>query len=129
MSIRIPAAEIEANCKQHGLALKLYVVITSPAPGGDLGASRKDHLAHQKALERAGVLFGAGPLLTADGLYGEGEGMIIIRASSVDEALRIAESDPMHKSGARTFTLRPWILNEGALDVRLHLSDQSAAVR
>ena len=36
------------------------------------------------------------------------------------EARRIAESDPMHQAGARRFTLRPWLLNEGTVTVKIN---------
>ena len=38
--------------------------------------------------------------------------MVIIRAGSLAEAKEIAASDPMHASGARSYTVRPWLVNE-----------------
>ena len=35
---------------------------------------------------------------------------------------RLAEADPMHARGARHFTVRPWLLNEGTFSVRLFYS-------
>lgn len=32
------------------------------------------------------------------------------------------EADPMHACGARRFTVRPWLLNEGTFSVRLFYS-------
>ncbi len=49
--------------------------------------------------------------------------MVIVRAGSLAEARKIAEADPMHARGARTFRIRPWLLNEGSLTVRLTYSD------
>ncbi|MFQ5911558.1 MAG: YciI family protein [Nitrospinota bacterium] len=49
--------------------------------------------------------------------------MVIIRAGSLAEAKEIAASDPMHKSGARSFTVRPWLMNEGAVTIKLSFSD------
>ncbi len=49
--------------------------------------------------------------------------MFIIRAKTLAEAKTIAASDPMHMAGARSFRVRPWLLNEGALFMRLSLSD------
>ena len=34
-----------------------------------------------------------------------------------------AENDPMHKSGARKFRVRPWLINEGSVTVRINFSD------
>jgi uncharacterized protein len=93
------------------LQKQLYVVFTRP------------HLEFQVDLERRGIMFGAGPFWTDDGDRWEGEGMVIIRAGSLDEARAIAASDPMHSSGARTFTVRPWLLNEGTVTVKITYSD------
>ena len=56
---------------------------------------------------------------TFDGI---GEGMVIIRANSLSEAKEIAATDPMHKSGARSFTVRPWLLNEGTINLSINYS-------
>jgi len=79
-------------------------------------------------LEREGTMFAAGPLWTDDEQHWRGEGMVIVRASSVEEARSIAERDPMHRSGARSFHIRPWMINEGNLSVRLNFSSQSFEV-
>jgi uncharacterized protein YciI len=54
-----------------------------------------------------------------------GMGLIIIRAGSAEEAKRIADSDPMHASGVRTYTLYQWSLNEGRLNISIDFSDRS----
>ena len=51
--------------------------------------------------------------------------MVIIRAGSLAEAKEIAASDPMHSSGARDFTVRPWLMNEGTVTVKIRYSDGS----
>ena len=48
--------------------------------------------------------------------------MVIIKASSLAEAKEIAVTDPMHRSGARSFTVRPWLLNEGAINLSISYS-------
>jgi len=45
----------------------------------------------------------------------QGMGLIIYRSPSFDAARAIAEVGPMHASGARSFTLRKWMINEGNL--------------
>ena len=35
---------------------------------------------------------------------------------------KIAATDPMHKSGARSFTVRPWLLNEGTINLAINYS-------
>jgi uncharacterized protein len=45
--------------------------------------------------------------------------MVVVRAASLLEAETIATEDPMHKSGARSYRVRPWIVNESTILVRL----------
>lgn len=52
-------------------------------------------------------------------------GLIIIRASSSDEGRRIADRDPMHAAGVRTYTLYQWSMNEGRLSITLDFSDRT----
>jgi hypothetical protein len=51
--------------------------------------------------------------------------LIIIRAQDETEARRITDADPMHASGARTYELYAWSLNEGRIDIKLNFSDQT----
>ncbi len=87
----------------------------------------KSHLAHQVEIEKKGILFAAGPMY-AEGGEVPRAGMIIIRAESFQEAERIAQSDPMHKSGARTFAIDKWVVNEGGFNLRVTYSDQKAEI-
>jgi len=64
----------------------------------------------------------AGPVPDATGEEMQGQDMIVYRAASVEEARAIAEADPMHVSGARSFTLRKWLVNEGSLTISVGLS-------
>ncbi len=127
MQMQMTASEIEEFSRSKGFpALRLYVILTEPVNGLEaVQAASDDHLAHQVALEREGVLFAAGPLLTEDGVSCLGEGMIIVRAGSLAEARAIADRDPMHLTGARTYRIRPWLVNEGSLSIRLNMSDQT----
>ena len=109
-----------AGCLQK----QMYVYFTTPANGlGPVMENLEEHLKFQVELEQKGVMFGAGPFWTDDEQRWEGEGMIIIRAESLAEAREIAASDPMHASGARTFTIRPWLMNEGAVTMKVTYSD------
>ena len=84
------------------------------------------HLAHQVDLEKRGIMFGAGPLYKESATGGPPmAGMIIIRAESFEQAKEIADSDPMHANGIRTYTVRQWSLNEGTFNVRVNFSDTS----
>lgn len=119
----IPAADILKACKGM-LRKQLYAVFTKPTRGMEpVMAAIEEHLKFQIELERRGIMFGAGPFWNDAEDAWEGEGMVIIRAASLAEAKAIAASDPMHKCGARSFTVRPWLLNEGTLTVKLTYSD------
>ena len=102
------------------LQMQLYAVFTRPTDGlGPVMEHIEEHLAFQCELERKGIMFGAGPFWADNEEDWHGEGMVIIRAASLADARAIAESDPMHSS----FTVRPWLLNEGGLTVRVTYSD------
>ncbi len=122
--------EIVERCETMGmLAKKLFVVFTSPAEGlGPVMENLEEHLAYQHEIEQNGTMFAAGPFATDDESLWQGEGMVIIRADSLAEAEQVAANDPMHKSGARTYRVRPWLMNEGSFTVRVTYSDQKHAV-
>lgn len=106
------------------LAKQLYVVLTKPVSGLDaVRENLAEHLAYQLELERKNIMFAAGPFADDNAQEWEGEGMVIIRADSLDQARQIAEADPMHKSGAREFRLRPWLLNEGSITINVTYSN------
>lgn len=109
------------------LNLELYVyetVLVSPEKAKE---QFNAHLDYQVHLEKSGVLYGAGPLY--DGDTGRpSAGLVIVRAASMEDAKAIADADPMHSTGARTYTMRRWKLNEGAINVTLNFSDQSATI-
>ncbi|QUQ68871.1 YciI family protein [Kutzneria sp. CA-103260] len=110
--------------RQHDLLAKqLYVIISEPTDGiGPVLDNLDDHVAYQTRLEQDGVMFGAGPLADEAERAWLGAGIFIYRAESRSEAVKLAESDPMHARGARTFTVRLWLLNEGTYSVQLFYS-------
>ena len=108
----------------------LFVVLTTPANGmGPVMDNLGPHLEYQQKIERDGIMFGAGPFWLDDETTWNGEGMVIIRAQNLAHAREIAANDPMHASGARTFTVRPWLLNEGSYTVTMTYSNGKIAVR
>lgn len=124
----MPAWEdYKAEAKSRGaLAFELYMVLSTPA--GDPAKVREtlpDHLAYQAKQEARGALFLAGPVSDDSGALMEGVGLIIYKAASLDEARGLAEADPMHANGARTFVLRRWLINEGSMTLSIGLSAQS----
>lgn len=111
------------------LRMPLFVVFTKPVDGMEaVMANLTAHLDYQVRLEQDGIMLGAGPFFSDDGGTWHGEGMVIVRASDLAEATRIAEADPMHASGARRFRIRPWLLNEGGMTIRVGFSDGSARI-
>ena len=106
------------------LQKQLYVIHTKPTNGlGPVMENIGPHLEFQVKIEQDGVMFAAGPFWADDEETWEGEGMVIIRADSLAHAREIAGSDPMHTSGARSFTVRPWLVNEGGFSLRVTFSD------
>jgi len=120
----VPAQDIIAESKKRGyLAKQFYMVSTRPANGiGPVMDNLGPHLAFQEKLEREGIMFAAGPNWTDDEQAWEGDGTVVIRAESLAAAKEIAAGDPMHSSGARTFTVRPWFINEGSLGIELEFA-------
>ncbi len=66
-----------------------------------------DHLAYLQQLDAAGILVLSGPFTDRTG------GMIVVRATSLDEARRIAEADPLVARGVDQYELREWRLTGG----------------
>jgi uncharacterized protein len=83
-------------------------------------------LAHYQwiiGLEKMGLVLASGPLFEADG--GPGVGMTVFRAANFEEATALAQGDPFCESGAATFEIMRWQLNEGRIHVSIDLSDQT----
>ena len=121
-----PMAEVRRMTARM-LGKTLYVVHTVPAaPAEQIAGLLPAHLEHQIRLEKAGIMFGAGPMANEDG--SPGGGLIIIRADSFAAARAIVDEDPMHKSGLRTYTIRRWTVNEGSYTVKVNYSDQSVSI-
>jgi len=127
----MPAWEEYKNiARQRGdLAHELYVVLSEPAAEPvQIKEQLPGHLAYQAEQEKAGNLFMAGPMSDLSGDLMEGVGMIIYRADSLEAARKIAENDPMHSSGTRSFVVRRWLVNEGSISVNVKLSAQSVTL-
>ena len=124
MSETVDAQDVISQSKREGFLTKqLYVIFTTPANGiKPVMDNIKEHLAFQVELEKDGIMFAAGPNSTEDEKSWQGDGMVVVRVKSLAEAKEIAARDPMHKSGARNFTVRPWLVNEGTILVRLNYS-------
>lgn len=122
MNTPLPTAkEIVEICKARGfLAKQLYVIFTTPTHGlGPIMEILQRHLDYQESLTQRGIMFAAGPNWTDDEQDWGGDGMVVVRAASLSEAETIAKEDPMHMSGARSYRVRPWLVNEGTISVKL----------
>ena len=119
--------DYKRDAKARGaLALELYAAISTPVGRPeDVKANLPDHLAYQAELERDGKLAFAGPMSDETGTVMQGTGLIVYRAQDLDEARVLAENDPMHRSGARSFVLRRWMINEGCLNLTVGLSTKT----
>jgi uncharacterized protein YciI len=102
-----------------------FACFTEPEDNGRPELIKENFDAHKEWLKQhEDVIFIAGPLLT-DPLDYSGTGLIVFRAQSPAAAATIAESDPMHSSGARRFRIVPWRLNEGTITAKLTISTGS----
>jgi uncharacterized protein len=121
---KMPWNDLLEWSRQHDLlAKRLYVVMSEPTNGlGPVLENLDPHVAYQTRLEKEGVMFAAGPLSDDAEQEWNGEGLFVYRADSRKHAVKLAEADPMHASGARKFVVRPWMLNEGTFSVRLYYS-------
>jgi uncharacterized protein len=110
--------------RHTGAQKVVFLCFTEPA--GVSPEEMRPHLDEHKAwladMERSSDLLFAGPMLDEDYRY-SGSGLLVLRATSLAEAVSIADRDPFHAKGIRTYRLVPWQINEGSMDVRLTLSD------
>jgi len=115
----------KAAQERGSLALELYMVVSSPEkPPTELQKVLPDHLAYQGEQEQQGHLVMAGPLSDLTGNLMEGVGLIVYRAKTLEAAKAIADADPMHKTGTRSYTIRRWLVNEGSFQLDIKLSAQ-----
>lgn len=99
----------------------LYAGTAMPIDGKDIRPLLVAHLEYLISLEALGHLFASGPLLTDDGEI-SGDGLIIIRADSLDHARQMLENDPFVLAGIREVKTRPWRIMEGNLGIQVNLS-------
>lgn len=130
MSDTYPWEHMLERARTNGLLGKqLFVVSTTPIAGMEpIQANIKEHLAYQRMLEDTGVMFAAGPVADEGGATWSGEGMVVVRADSLEQAEAIAAADPMHAAGARSYRVRPWLVNEGTVTVKVGFASGSREV-
>ena len=106
-----------------------FACFTEPA-SPDSAELMKRHFSEHKqwVREHEHDLFLAGPLLD-ESLTPSGSGLLLIRADSAAAASELAAADPMHRSGARTFRIVAWQINEGHVTTMLTMSSGAFDVR
>ena len=105
---------VNESWERGSLAAEFFVVRSTPSAEPErLKEVLPRHLAYQITLQNAHKLVFAGPLSDESMENMLGEGMIIYRAASEEEARALADADPMHAEGARSYTMRRWLINEG----------------
>lgn len=118
--------EARADERHAGAQLVFFLCFTEPT--GVSAEELRPHIDEHKRWivdqERSGRLLAAGPVLDDDYRF-DGHGLFILRAGSRAEAEEIADSEPFHAKGLRTYRLQPWQLNEGNLQLTLTLSDKA----
>ncbi|MEM6387377.1 MAG: YciI family protein [Pseudomonadota bacterium] len=122
--------EYKAIAQERGaLAFELFVAISTPkGPMDQVKAALPKHLSYIQSLETSGQLMMAGPLSDETGEAMQGAGMLVLRAKSMEQARSLVENDPMHSTGARSFVLRRWLVNEGSISLSVGLSTGTAAL-
>ena len=121
------AAERVEEMSKPYLKKEMYVIIsTEVVPRDKIVEVLPEHLEHQMRLEKEGIIFAAGPMFKEDGKGGRG--LIVVRADSFEAAKAIAQSDPFHQRGMRTFTVERWQINEGRYMLQVDYSDQSVKI-
>ena len=94
-------------------------------PMANLRPKMAEHLAWIAALEHEGIAFAAGPFRDKDDpAYWNGDGMFILRVESREQAAKIADTCPFHKSGLRTYRIVPWWMNEGCIQLTVRLTER-----
>ena len=80
-----------------------YVILLCLIPGKETTVDHiKKHIAYLRGLDQEGRLLMCGPFSNQKG------GMVIIRASNLEEAAEVAARDPFVQDGIRTFEVREW---------------------
>ena len=55
---------------------------------------------------------------------GRGGMGIVYRAKDIAEARQIADADPMHRDGVRSYKIIPWLMNEGSFTLTVKIAAQ-----
>ncbi|MEM6825183.1 MAG: YciI family protein [Pseudomonadota bacterium] len=117
-------SEYKKTARERGaLAYEVYMVTSRPLVDPETFAEHlPDHLAYLASHEHEGRLMMAGPLSDETGEEMSGMGFQIWRAQSWEDARALADGDPMHLSGVKSYEMRRWLINEGSFNLTVGLS-------
>jgi len=125
-----PDTLAEADTLDTGMGAELYFYVTRPTGSfEDVVEVLPAHMDFIHGIEDSGVMVMGGQTTIEGAADAGGYGLVVIRASSFEEAREIAESDPMHTTGVRDFELFLWNINEGFTTIELRFSDQSFVIK
>ena len=68
------------------------------------------------------------PVADETGKQVQSAGMLSCRANAMAAATAWAEADPLHVTGARSRSIRKWLVNEGNLQLSVSLCSQGISV-
>ncbi|TGQ89075.1 hypothetical protein EN851_22525 [Mesorhizobium sp. M8A.F.Ca.ET.208.01.1.1] len=121
----VHASEQESTQGMLGLLVYALLLEKTPLWNEDAGgriARIGEHIGYYAELERQNKVFLAGPFVDDPD---HPDGMILLKVASEAEAHEIAQGDIFHVLKYRTYRVRPWLINKGALDLSVHFSDRS----
>lgn len=125
-----PDTLTEADALDTGMGAELYFYVTRPTGSfEDVVEVLPAHMDFIHGIEESGVMVMGGQTTIEGAADAGGYGLVVIRASSFEEARAVAESDPMHTTGVRDFELFRWNINEGFTTIELRFSDQSFVIK
>ena len=127
----MPWQELVGFSETQGLlAQKLYVIVSEPTGGlGPIMDNIDRHLAYQAGLEEDGTIrLRCRSCRDRRRAAVARRGHVRLPGRPMEAARRLADSDPMHQSGARSYRVRPWLLNEGTASVRVFYSGRKPVI-
>ena len=83
----------------------------SPEDTPERAKVQEGHMAHIRAMAKAGNLVLAGPFMDD----GDWRGILIYKATSLEEAQTLADEDPAVEAGRLAVTMHPLLLEKGTL--------------
>ena len=95
----------------------LYAMLRHTEDDAKLHELLSEHLEWMRGNEKAGRIFASGP--TAPTAGSELNGLTIIEAASREAADALAQQDPLIRSGAVTYSMHTWSINEGRIALTL----------